>query len=427
MSTSSRRAKAPSYRHHKPSGQAFVQLKCRRFYLGKHGTPASREAYNRFLAEHWAPPDDPGPPAEVRSDLTIVELIDRYWTYAQEHYRKHSEATGTAEGQRPVLKRLREKFGTTRAAVFGPRALKSLRQTWRNDDLAIKTINSYTATVKGVFKWAVSEELLPVAVHAALATVRGLSRGRDQAREPAPIGPVDDDDVEATLPHLPPIVSDLVRIQRLTGCRPGEARIMRPCDVQRFTASDRPLPLFAAADRELPAPRELDVWEYRPSKHKTEHRGGRRIILIGPRAQEILRPYLLRLAFAPSTSYVFGTARGGCYSKDRYVREVARACEAAFKMPAELRERALRTAKQLVAAGELAAAELDARRRAAAAWRATHCWAPNQLRHAAGTEIRQRFDLDGSRTVLGHKHASTTETYAERDLAKARAIMREVG
>lgn len=427
MSTSSRRAKAPSYRHHKPSGQAFVQLKRHRYYLGKHGTPASREAYNRFLAEHWARPEDPAPPAQSRADLTIVELLDRYWSYAQLHYRKHGESTGTAESQRPALKRLRELYGSTLAADFGPLALKSLRQTWRKDNLAIKTINAYAATVKGVFKWAVSEELLNIAVYEALRTVRGLARGRDAAREPEPVGPVDDETVEATLPHLPPAVADMVRIQRLTGCRPGEVRIMRPCDVQRFTVADRPLPLFAAAERELPAPRELDVWEYRPARHKTEHRGGRRIILIGPRAQEILRPYLLRLAFAPPTSYVFTTARGDCFSKDRYVRELARACEAAFEMPAELRERALRTAKQLVADNELTAAELEARREAAAVWRAQYCWAPNQLRHAAGTQIRQRFDLDASRTVLGHKHQNTTEIYAERDLAKARAIMREVG
>lgn len=427
MSTSSRRAKAPSYRHHKPSGQAFVQLQGKRYYLGKHGTPASREAYSRFLAEHWARPGDPAPPAEVASDLTVIELIDRYWTHAQSHYRKHGEATGTAESMRPVLRRLRELFGSTRAADFGPKSLKALRQTWRKDDLAIKTINSYAATVKGVFKWAVSEELVPPSVHVALATVRSLSRGRDEARETDPIGPVADELVEATLPCLPSIVADMVRIQRLTGCRPGEVRIMRPCDIERFTSADRPLPLFAAADREAAPSRELAEWVYRPSRHKTEHKGGRRQIPIGPRAQEILRPYLLRLAFAPPTSYVFPTARGRCYTKDRYTRAVTRACEKAFGMPKQLKERALREAKKLVAAGLLTAAELESRREAAAAWRAKCCWAPNQLRHAMGTEIRRRFDLESAQTVLGHKHANTTEIYAERDLAKARAIIREVG
>jgi hypothetical protein len=46
----SRWGKPPSYRHHKPSKQAFVQFKKRRIYLGKYDTPESQEAYNRFLA-----------------------------------------------------------------------------------------------------------------------------------------------------------------------------------------------------------------------------------------------------------------------------------------------------------------------------------------------------------------------------------------
>jgi integrase len=33
---------------------------------------------------------------------------------------------------------------------------------------------------------------------------------------------VDDATVEATLPHLGPVVRDMVQLQRLTGMRPGE-------------------------------------------------------------------------------------------------------------------------------------------------------------------------------------------------------------
>src|SRR5262245_23497259 len=47
---STRRGKAPSYRHHRPSGRAFVQYKRRRTYLGQHATPESVQAYERFLA-----------------------------------------------------------------------------------------------------------------------------------------------------------------------------------------------------------------------------------------------------------------------------------------------------------------------------------------------------------------------------------------
>ena len=78
--------------------------------------------------------------------------------------------------------------------------------------------------------------------------------------------------VEATLEYLPKVVADLVRFQRLTGCRPGEALQLRPCDVDRTT----------------------DVWIFRPNSHKTEHHGRERLVMIGRRAQGLLLKFLAR-------------------------------------------------------------------------------------------------------------------------------------
>ena len=43
--------KIPAYRLHKPTGQAVVTLNGRDFYLGRHGSPASRDEYDRLIAE----------------------------------------------------------------------------------------------------------------------------------------------------------------------------------------------------------------------------------------------------------------------------------------------------------------------------------------------------------------------------------------
>ncbi len=64
----------------------------------------------------------------------------------------------------------------------------------------------------------------------------------------------------------------MVRFQRLTGCRPIEVCLVRPCDVDTSG----------------------QVWVFRPESHKTEHHGRDRTICIGPKAQDILRKYLLR-------------------------------------------------------------------------------------------------------------------------------------
>ena len=82
-----------------------------------------------------------------------------------------------------------------------------------------------------MFKWGVTEELVPSSVYESLRTVEGLRKGRTTAPETKPVLPVDEAVVDATLPHLPPILADLLRLQRLTGCRPGEVCILRPCDV----------------------------------------------------------------------------------------------------------------------------------------------------------------------------------------------------
>ena len=40
----------PSYRLHKPSGQAIVTLSGKMHYLGEHESPESHQAYERLIA-----------------------------------------------------------------------------------------------------------------------------------------------------------------------------------------------------------------------------------------------------------------------------------------------------------------------------------------------------------------------------------------
>jgi site-specific recombinase XerC len=54
-------------------------------------------------------------------------------------------------------------------------------------------------------------------------------------------------------------------------------------------------------------------------------------------------------------------------------------------------------------------------------------WFPNQVRHSVGTHIRKKYNLEAAQVVLGHAKADVTQVYAERDMQRAREIMREVG
>ena len=45
-----RRKKKPSYSLHKPTGQAYARLNGKVVYLGKYGTPESKDRYDEVVA-----------------------------------------------------------------------------------------------------------------------------------------------------------------------------------------------------------------------------------------------------------------------------------------------------------------------------------------------------------------------------------------
>jgi len=230
--------------------------------------------------------------------------------------------------------------------------------------------------------------------------------------------------------HLSPVVADMVRFQRLTGCRPGEVCAVRPRDVDQSG----------------------NVWEYRPESHKTEHHDRERVIFIGPRAQDVLRPYLLRPAgeycFSPDESEQIrrrirherrvtplscgnrpGSRRHGpgrrCvgpkYDSHSFRRAIHRACDLAFPPPEPLEQLGDESARQW------RERLTEKQRRELKRWHSENRWSPNQLRHAAATDIRKRFGLEAAQVTLGHATADVTQVYAQRDQARAAEVMREVG
>jgi len=257
----------PKYRRHRKSGQAVVTLNGRDHYLGVYGTKASRIEYDRLIGEWLAA--GRSPLGITGNDITIVELCARYLKSAVAYYRGNPKVM---PGIKRTIHYLREHYGRTPAVEFGPLALKAIRQRMVAEGLSRVYINDHAGRIKRIFKWAVGEQLLPIEVYQSLAIVPGLRKGRTAARECEPVLPVDDATVDATLPHLPEVVADMIRLQRLTGCRPAEVCMIRPCDVDRSG----------------------EVWQYRPASHKTEHHGRERLIFVGPQGQNILLRYLAR-------------------------------------------------------------------------------------------------------------------------------------
>lgn len=389
-------ASLPKYRKHRASGQAVVTICGRDHYLGPHGSTASKHAYDRLVAEWLAsgrqlPPSDP-----VRDAITVVEIIAAYVTHCDQYYRKGGELTREYFCTRDAAAVLNGMYGRTPAAEFGPVALRAVRDTMIAKGWTRKYINKQVGRIVRMFRWATSHELIGPHVHQALATLEGLKAGRTDAPDRAPVLPVPDDVVDKTLEYLAEIPADMVRLQRLTGCRPDEVCRMKPIDIDR----------------------RGEIWIYRPEAHKTQHRGRERLILIGPKGQALLAPYLLRGA----ESYCFCPQEAE--EQFRRQRTLSRTTpQSSGNRPGTNRRRKPQRRP-------------SERYQTASYRRAIHraCdrakvdrWGPNRLRHAAATEIRSKYGLEAAQVVLGHSQADVTQVYAERDLRLAERIAKEVG
>lgn len=274
-------------------------------------------------------------------------------------------------------------------------------------------INQQLGRIKRMFKWGVENELIPPSLFHAVQAVRGLRAGRSDARESPPVKPVPEEHIEPVIGCASSQVGAMIRLQLLTGMRPGEVCTMRTCDID---TTKQP-------------------WVYKPEHHKTAHHNHERLVFIGPKGQEVIRPFLQtdraeaylfspadadderrrRLHARRKTPISYGNRPGTNRKRhprrvpgDRYIsvsyrRAIAYASAAAFPTPPGLNES-------------------DARK-----WRREHDWHPHQLRHNAATRLRKEFGIDAAQVVLGHKTLAVTQVYAEKNVEAAQRAMQAAG
>jgi integrase len=237
------------------------------------------------------------------------------------------------------------------------------------------------------------------------------------------------------------VVQAMINLQLITGCRPDEVCRLRPFDL----------------DMSNPA-----CWVYRPGsdagphgQHKPAHEDKDRLILIGPRAQDVLRPYLGTeldaYCFSPAESerqrsekrqaarhtpmtpsqrarkMKAGRKSGPTdrYQVTSYRNAIYRACDCAFPLPEHLAPRQQEGGKTESNVAWWARLP-DAERQEVRAWRRERRWHPNRLRHSRATELR-RFGLDVVKTILGHSKVETTQIYSEKDIAAAMEVVSKIG
>jgi integrase len=314
-------------------------------------------------------------------------------------YVKDSKPTNQILLIRLAIKILRELYGREPASTFGPLALKACRDQFIKQGLARTECNRRTRLIVQAFRWAVENELIPAVNLEALKAVKGLPKGRSAAHESEPVRPVPDAHVDAILAHLSGQVRAMVELERLTGMRPNEVVQM------------------TAGHLNMSGP----CWEYTPPHHKAEHFEKGRVIMIGPKAQGVLKPWLRSALNEP----LFQPQEA---ESQRHAEQRANRATKLWPSHVKHQDSKRKLVPERVPGDRYS---VNAYRRAihrACDKAGVPRWSPNQLRHLASTKLRrQTGDLDAVRCVLGHSDADTSAIYAEKDLQAARAVMLKFG
>ena len=200
-----RRKIGPSYLAHNQSGRGIAiwrdptNTRRTRLLPGPFNSSESIAAFKKLQVELATSPTS----NVERTDISVAEVFAAYLEYARNYY---ANADGSPSKELPAIKSAMNPadalYGDLNAAEFGPQKLKVVRQKMIESDWCRSLVNRRINCIRRVFKWAASEELIPVSTFEALRTLAGLRRGRTEARESAPVRPVDPVVVDSTLPYL---------------------------------------------------------------------------------------------------------------------------------------------------------------------------------------------------------------------------------
>ena len=388
--------RTPQLCYHRGTGQGYVSDGGTRLYLGVWpGGPAAPppqavlDAYRSFLAVRSTRVTTKRAPIE---GLCIAEVAVAFLQWAEKEYRTSNEADVLKYAVRPLVL----VHGREPIRDFGPSKLLGLQgYLVAEGRLTRQGINRTINRIRSMFKWATVREYYPGSTLEGLKAVPGLRAGRTPAREFEVRDAVSSEHVDAVLPHLQPVVADMVRLQLTSAARPGE--------IVSLTLEQM--------DRSDP-----EVWIFEPHRHKTAWRGKGRKIPFGPKAIAILQKYL-----RDDGKPLFSAAEA--MAERRVVRRSAR------KSKVQPSQEDRRVESPASPAGD--AYTVNSYRRAVERGckaAGVPVWSPNQCRKSAATLIRSSHDLAHAQAVLGHSDAATTaDHYAKVDLARIKTVARDLG
>lgn len=225
--------------------------------------------------------------------VSCLEFVALFLEYAEAYYRRpDGTPTGHAVNLEIALRWWKRDLPVTEVGLA---ELQEYREALIRRGLRRKTCNQYVGWCVGAFRWGAEAGHLPDDVPARMGVLRPLRAARPAIRERQPPTRAE---LVALANEARGVSGNMVRVQWLAGMRPREVRLMRWEEIR---------------------------WEsrcavYAPRRHKVEHYGRDRWIILVPEA-------LALLGDRQRDGYVFRTRLGGPYSDQGYRQELQRACE----------------------------------------------------------------------------------------------------
>jgi len=208
---------------------AVVYLNGKPRYLGLYGSPESKVAYSRFVAELQANPNPIFFLSAKEKHVTVRELTAAFLDHAAASfdYKDYSHCRVI------VLDFLDKLYGDNFPVEdFKPRCLKLVREEMvQSRRFCRRIVNRYTFRIISIFAWGVEHDLVPEAIWRALKAVKSLREGEEGTFDNEEREPVSDDIIRRTLPFMPPMLRAMIQLQRILGMRPNEIFKMRVGDI----------------------------------------------------------------------------------------------------------------------------------------------------------------------------------------------------
>ncbi len=323
---------------------------------------------------------------------TIADLSGLY-----RHEIQHGDERGARcanEVASVTLRALVNMYGTHRVEDFAPSDLRAFRTTLIDAGLSVRTIRRKIGCIHRMFDWAVSLDYCPSSVAYGLHCIKRLSQN-SRAKPARKVDPVSIRDVGRTLKYTTSIVADMIRVHLRTGMRSGELCKLRAKDIDTSG----------------------EVWIFTIPAAQAKNRKTDRVVAIGKRSQKILQPYV---KCKRPDEYLFSPADSEAERLAVLATQRQTPLSCGNRAGTNRKDDPERTPGEKWDSSGYGHAVARAVRKAIAAGDISEPWTPHQLRHTAGTMVRERFGLDTAGAYLGHKDINATMIYAE--LAKSKAI-----